>query len=78
MNLTPTPPPPRLLVVDGDAALRGALAAAPPALVLLDLRLQGEDGLTLARALRQSSLLLAKGQVPALRLGDGVNLRLAA
>lgn len=89
MNLTPTPPRPRLLVVDDDAALRGALAdllaqagfdvstagdgqamraalaAAPPALVLLDLRLQGEDGLTLARALRQSSavpLIMMSGQ----------------
>lgn len=38
---------------DGGAALRAALAVAVPDIVLLDLRLGGEDGLELARFLRQ-------------------------
>lgn len=40
----------------GDgAAMRRALAERPFALVILDLRLKGEDGLTLARELRRQS-----------------------
>jgi len=40
-------------VCDG-AAMRAAIEAEPPDLVLLDLRLPGEDGLTLARRLRET------------------------
>ena len=39
--------------VDGGAAMRDALARRVPDLVMLDLRLPGEDGLTLARWLRE-------------------------
>ncbi|MED5619443.1 response regulator transcription factor [Ideonella sp. BN130291] len=45
--------------------MRAALAEGQPALVLLDLRLKGEDGLTLARGLRAQSavpLIMISGQ----------------
>jgi two-component system OmpR family response regulator len=45
--------------------MRAALAGGEPALVLLDLRLRGEDGLTLARGLRAQSavpLIMISGQ----------------
>ncbi|MEW6704733.1 MAG: response regulator transcription factor [Pseudomonadota bacterium] len=45
--------------------MRAALAQGQPALVLLDLRLKGEDGLTLARGLRAQSavpLIMISGQ----------------
>ncbi len=45
--------------------MRTAMAAGQPALVLLDLRLKGEDGLTLARSLRAQSavpLIMMSGQ----------------
>lgn len=45
--------------------MRAALAQGEPALVLLDLRLKGEDGLTLARGLRAQSavpLIMISGQ----------------
>jgi two-component system OmpR family response regulator len=45
--------------------MRAALAGGPPSLVLLDLRLKGEDGLTLARGLRAQSavpLIMISGQ----------------
>lgn len=38
---------------EGGAAMRAALARAEPDIVLLDLRLPGEDGLALARYLRE-------------------------
>lgn len=41
--------------VDSGAAMREALARRPYQLVLLDLRLRAEDGLTVARELRQTS-----------------------
>jgi two-component system OmpR family response regulator len=47
------------------AQMRAALAEGEPALVLLDLRLKGEDGLTLARGLRAQSavpLIMISGQ----------------
>jgi len=40
---------------DGAAAFRGGIAGNPPDLVLLDLRMPGEDGLSLLRWLRGSS-----------------------
>jgi two-component system OmpR family response regulator len=45
--------------------MRAALAGGAPSLVLLDLRLKGEDGLTLARGLRAQSavpLIMISGQ----------------
>ncbi|TAM49517.1 MAG: response regulator [Paraburkholderia sp.] len=41
--------------VDTAARMRACLAAAPHALVVLDLKLRGEDGLTVARELRSRS-----------------------
>ncbi|RQR24067.1 DNA-binding response regulator [Burkholderia sp. Bp9143] len=41
--------------VDSAARMQQQLAAAPHALVLLDLKLRGEDGLTVARDLRRRS-----------------------
>lgn len=43
--------------VDGGAAMRDALAQAIPDVVLLDLRLPGEDGLSLLRYLREKHAL---------------------
>lgn len=40
--------------VGDGAAMHAAIEEAPPDLVLLDLRLPGEDGLTLARRLRET------------------------
>lgn len=41
--------------VDSAARMQASLAAAPHALVILDLKLRGEDGLTIARELRRHS-----------------------
>ncbi|MBY4868587.1 DNA-binding response regulator [Burkholderia sp. Bp9017] len=41
--------------VDSAAGMQQQLAAAPHALVILDLKLRGEDGLTVARELRRRS-----------------------
>ncbi len=42
---------------DGGEQMRQRIAAAPPDLVVLDIMLPGEDGLSLARALRRQSNL---------------------
>ncbi|MBN8486719.1 MAG: response regulator [Burkholderiales bacterium] len=42
---------------DGGEQMRQRMAAAPPDLVVLDIMLPGEDGLSLARALRRTSNL---------------------
>jgi DNA-binding response OmpR family regulator len=42
----------RAVAVGGAAELRAALAEAPPALILLDVALPGEDGLSVLRGLR--------------------------
>jgi two-component system, OmpR family, response regulator len=47
---------------DGGETLRAAVAEAPPALVVLDLNMPGEDGLSLVRFLRQ------RGHVPIVML----------
>ncbi len=52
---------------DGGEQMRQRLAAAPPDLVVLDIMLPGEDGLSLARTLRQHSnlpivMLSARGE----------------
>lgn len=47
---------------DGGDALRSAVGSALPALVVLDLNMPGEDGLSLVRFLRQ------RGQVPIIML----------
>jgi two-component system, OmpR family, response regulator len=47
---------------DGGEALRAAMTEAPPALVVLDLNMPGEDGLSLVRFLRQ------RGHVPIIML----------
>ena len=58
----------RVSLADGGPALRKIIAAAPPVdLVVLDLNLPGEDGLTIARYLREHSrigivILTAAGQ----------------
>ena len=81
MRLTPTPYPPRILIVDDEQDMRDllidliesggfraqavadgtemqrALAAGDHALLILDLRLRREDGLALARAVRQDSAI---------------------
>jgi len=44
----------RVLQLDGAAALRTALAAAPPDLVVLDLHMPGEDGLSLIRFMKDA------------------------
>jgi DNA-binding response OmpR family regulator len=44
----------RVLRLDGAAALRAALAAAMPDLVVLDLHMPGEDGLSLIRFLKDA------------------------
>jgi DNA-binding response OmpR family regulator len=48
----------RVSGVEGGSGLRDLVERDPPALVLLDLRLRGEDGLTLARWLRESGTKL--------------------
>jgi DNA-binding response OmpR family regulator len=45
----------QVTMADGGEAMRRAMAAAPVDLVLLDLGLPGEDGLTLMRSLREHS-----------------------
>lgn len=58
----------RVSLADGGAALRRIMADAPPVdLVVLDLNMPGEDGLTIARYLREHSevgivILTAAGQ----------------
>lgn len=43
----------RVMLCDGGAALRQALEAERPAIVVLDLNMPGEDGLTILRDLKQ-------------------------
>jgi two-component system OmpR family response regulator len=47
----------RVTAVANGAAMQRELAAGDCALVLLDLRLKGEDGLTLARSVRRTSII---------------------
>jgi two-component system, OmpR family, response regulator len=55
------------------AALMALLQADPPALVLLDLGLPGEDGLAIARRLREASANKALGLVIVTGRGDAVD-----
>jgi len=48
----------RVSGVEDGSGLRDLVERDPPALVLLDLRLRGEDGLTLARWLREAGIRL--------------------
>jgi DNA-binding response OmpR family regulator len=43
----------RVSIAQDGAGMRGVMAQSPVDLVILDLRLPGEDGLTLARWLRE-------------------------
>ncbi len=58
----------RVTEAEDGAQLRAALATAPVSLVLLDLMMPGEDGLSLARGIRQTSdvpviILTGKGDI---------------
>jgi two-component system, OmpR family, response regulator len=44
----------RVSIAQDGAGMRGVMAQSPVDLVILDLRLPGEDGLTLARWLREN------------------------
>ena len=58
----------RVVACDGGAALRATLAESRPALVVLDLNMPGEDGLSLIRFLK------ANGEVPVIMLTASASL----
>jgi two-component system, OmpR family, response regulator len=63
----------RVTEVHKGAALMALVQADPPALVLLDLGLPGEDGLAIARRLREAAAAQALGLVIVTGRGDAVD-----